>query len=97
MASLAQIKRSIDVGTRVTLTHQGEYGPGDTLAWGKNVTTLPLTREVAIKRTNAIAFADPQANDERSWMYWPRASEVEVIDERSFTVGRSTYVIEDDA
>lgn len=100
MTSFAQIKRSIEVGTRVTMTHYSGHGPGETLAWGNNVTTLPLTREVAVRKSNAIAFADPQANGGKSWLYWPRASEVTVHDARSFSIngfgerGPTTYVIE---
>lgn len=100
MPSFAQIKRSIEVGARVTMTHYGEHGPGDTIAWGKNVTTLPYAREVAIVKSNAIAFADPQANGGKSWLYWPKAAEVTVHDAQSFTINGAfashpiTYVIE---
>lgn len=96
--SLASIKRSIGVGTKVTLTHHGACGPGDTLPWGQGERTLPMTREVAVVQSNAIAFDDPASSDGRSWLYWPRAGEIQVTGERSFTIGGysapMSYVIE---
>lgn len=101
--SLAAIKRAIQPGTRVTLTHHGDHGPGDTFPWANRSRTLPVTRPVAVVQTNAIAFEDPHMvpkQPHHAWLYWPKASDVTVHDACTFTVhaggkaGDMTYVIE---
>lgn len=93
--TLAALKRTIVVGTRVTMTHHGDHGPGDTLRWGNKELSLPRTREVALVQTNGIAFHDPLVDnpsvspDQRhfSWLYWPKASDVSFNADGSFVVG----------
>lgn len=91
--TLAAIKRSLTVGTRVTITHHGEHGPGDTFPWGNGTRTLPFTREVAVQQSNAVAFAEP--NDGKSWTYFPKASEVTINDDGSWTYNGLTYRLAD--
>jgi hypothetical protein len=97
MTSFAQVKRSIEVGTLVAMTHWGDYGPGDTLRWGDGTLTLPATRRVAIVQGNAIAF-DIEGRTDKSWLYWPKAADVTIHDDRTFSIGGDrramTYVIE---
>ena len=99
--SFAGIRRKIAVGTRVTLTHHSGHGPGDTFRWGNHEMTLPLTRSVAVVQTNAIGFDDERVARGHARLYWPKASEVTVHDERTFTLhsqGRAndmTYRIDD--
>jgi hypothetical protein len=91
--SFAEIKRRIDVGTSVTCTHHGTHGPGDTMRWGNGERTLPFTREVAVRQGNAVAFAEPLANGGKSWLYWPKASEVTINADDSFTLNGMTFRI----
>jgi hypothetical protein len=94
--TFAALKRALAVGTRVTLTHHGAHGPGDTLAWGSGTRTLPFTREVCVRQGNAIAFAEPLAGAGKSWLYWPAASEVTINPaDRSFSLRGMTFRIED--
>lgn len=93
--TFAQIRRQVDVGTSVTLTHHGQHGPGDTMAWGSGTRTLPFTREVTVRQGNAVAFAEPLAIDGKSWLYWPKASEVTINADGTFAFRGMTYRIED--
>jgi hypothetical protein len=94
--TLTELKRTLTVGTRVTLTHHGNYGPGDTLAWGGGTRTLPFTREVAVQQSNAVAFAEPLANDGKSWLYWPKASDITFNDAAgTFVLNGMTFKIGD--
>lgn len=91
--TLAALRRSIKVGTKIELTHARGAGPGEIIPWGRGLVELPFTREVAVVQSQTIAFDDERAHDGRSWMWWPRASGVSFGDDGSFTIDSTTYRI----
>jgi hypothetical protein len=91
MKTLAEVKRALDVGASVTITHFRDLGPGDSLVWGGGERTLPFTREVAVRQGNAVAFTEPLAHGGKSWLYWPKASEIAFADDGAFTINGVTY------
>lgn len=75
--SLAALKRRIKVGTVVATEHDHVYAD-----------TFPAQRTVTRVQSNGIAFGHTRPDGEvvDSWIYWPRAAEVQVDGDR-FVIG----------
>lgn len=84
-STFASIKRSFKVGTKFETIYHKEFAGrdenGNVLYKDKNMGV----REVSIVQSNAVAFKN-EATGRDSWLQYPKASDVKVIDDRTFQV-----------
>jgi hypothetical protein len=75
--TLAEAKRRLQVGTFVVMTyHKFNKTP-----------LVNVTRVVAKKQTNAVAFVFPATPGSRlSWLWWPKASEFKSDSDNEFSI-----------
>lgn len=89
MKTLADIKRRIKVGAKMhTIYHKhimGRDESGRAIYKDKDMGV----REVTIKQSNQFALATTKMGTNEivnSWLAYPRASQVKIVDENTFTV-----------
>jgi hypothetical protein len=86
--SFAQLKRALQPGVVVTMTRR-DYAP---MAGGYDA--IGIARRIVIAQTNAIAFESIRPDTDRpSWLYWPKASEVDLLPD-GFRVKGLTYRVD---
>jgi len=82
--SLAALKRRIRVGTRLTV--EAHSNP-------RAAAIVGVTRTVEAVQQNAVALTSTDGGPP-SWLYWPPAKEVEMIDAHRFAVSsRGTRIV----
>lgn len=90
---LAEAKRKLTVGTKVTLTwhkyaaswRQSSSEPEARAERTALESGEGITRVVAVMHTNAVAFR-AEGSKNLSWLYWPKASEFRSDNENEFTI-----------
>lgn len=89
--SFAELKRRLQPGAVVTLVSR------DSKPLFPGPDGCGVQRKVLIAQSNAIAMENPRPdNDRPSWLYWPKASEVELFD-GGFRVRGMTYEINEES
>lgn len=88
--SFAELKRKLQPGAVVTLLSR-ESAP---LFPGPD--GCGVKRKVLVAQSNAVAFENPRNDSRPSWLYWPKASEVELFD-GGFKVRGMTYEINEES
>lgn len=89
--SFAELKRKLQPGAVVTLLSR-DHKPLFPVPDGTG-----MKRKVLIAQGNAIAMENPRDDSRPSWLYWPKASEVELLDDGGFKVRGMTYEINQEA
>jgi hypothetical protein len=83
--TLAETKRRIHKGTRVTLTyHKYAHQWRDVSVREALITGAGYTRTVSVVQTVAIAFTMPDGRF--SWLHWPKAAEFRSADNDTFSI-----------
>lgn len=89
--SFAELKRRLQPGAVITLISR------DTEPLFPGYDGTGVQRKVLIAQGNAIAMENPRPNDDRpSWLYWPKAAEVELLDS-GFKVRGMTFEINEES
>jgi len=76
MRTAADIKKRCQIGTVITMTHHSWFPKGDLIG---------VSRPITHRQGNAIAFT-PIEGHGKSWLYWPKASEMRVTGPDTFDV-----------
>lgn len=71
MNSFADVKRRLQVGTKLKMVRND---------WYPNGVLMNVVREIETRQTNAIKFAGG------SWLHFPPAKEIVIESENSFTI-----------
>lgn len=76
MRSLADFKRYLALPNAAMRMVSHEWYNGNTKEWIIKPPHNPNFRGVAILQSNAVAFDDDTTKSGKSWLYFPKASEV---------------------
>jgi hypothetical protein len=87
--SFAELKRRLRPGVTITMVRR-DYPP----LKGIGIDATGIPRKVVVAQSNAVAFESVRGDGKPSWLYWPKASEVELLDD-GFKVKGLTYRIEE--
>jgi hypothetical protein len=89
MKTLAELKRTIKVGTKLKLVRHDWFAKGGIVVHGNLGTTrlkpkynVGCVRRVAVVHTTEIGIEtfNPQGGSEYSWLQWPKAAHVRFTD-----------------
>lgn len=81
MKTLADVKRRAQVGTTLVME---KYVVNGRECAGKIV---GVPRKIISVHSSSIQFAPVDENSSGSWLYWPKAKDVRIIDEDRFVTG----------
>lgn len=84
MKTWSDVKNRLKVGTTLTQTKHS----------GANPVLVGVARKIKYRQTNAIQFEPHQAGKSGSWLYFPKASQVTIVDDNTFAIDLGWVQIE---